>query len=901
MNDRRDIFSSRYKMLVGFILLLMALLGLRLFVVTILQHDKWTAKAQDQSTKSVYTSAPRGNIYDRNGKIIAENRQMFSLTFSVADRTTEEINASAQKAVALLEKNGDAYTDDFPIKIRKDGSMYYTYDQSIEKWLKNEGLKAGLSADQAFAALRARYSIPASATRYQAKTLLTDTYNVSVPITVKTMTYEYDAQKKNFLSKWGVFSDKEIASGISASQAFRKLRKNYKIPASMSDAQAEKILFVRNKLASNGFQQYSAVTLATDVGKKTIAQVEEGAIDGLKISSQYRRCYPNGAVASHIIGYMGNISESDSKHYVEDLGYASTDLIGQAGVEAALEKSLHGTAGVETIQVNSSGQKVRTISKTNPKQGEDAKLTIDLRLQKDAEKALAQGIAKAGGKCRSGAVVAMDVKTGQVLALASYPDYDPNIFTAGITEKAWKSVQAKNTRDAIAPAPLYNNATMASVAPGSTFKPITAVTALELGLDPNRYITDRQFIQVGGHKWGTSLYNEGGGSFGNENLEIGMGHSSNYYFDCIGTGKDWGTGASLGYTIKISDLMNTASEFGLGHKTGIEIGETVNPLPSKKRKVAGFTQSCWAYLYNNAHKFFPASVVDHYDDLKEQCDTISSWVSEDPSYDTILKNLGKTKVKASYRAEVAAAVKYDYCAQAKWTVADQLNLSIGQGDNTYTPIQLVTYLSALGNKGKYHQATLVLTKGKEASSARTIKLKSTTIPSVIKGMKRVAKAGTLASFFGDYKYPVAGKTGTAENQGTPQPASEEKYVKEHLSAFNAAAGTSVTWDQVDKMITKLMRTSPVEYPSREDTVDRALRKCSKYKITSSMIDKYKGSYDYYAWTMTMAPADNPRVAVVTLLIQGGLSSNAAPVNKAVLNSYFKYYGKSSKKSAKKTK
>lgn len=891
-NRPRDTFSNRYYVLVIFIAFLMALLALRLFVVTVVEHEKWSRKATDQSTKMIYTSAPRGDILDRNGKVIATTRQMFTVTFNSSSLDTKQINDASRKVLNLLEQNGDTYKDDFPIRIRKDGSMYYTYDVNKEKWLKSEGFHTDFSPSQTFLAMRRRYGIPDSMSRYDAYDKLTDVYKVNVPISVKNMHYTYDQQRTNFISKWGVFTDDEVKKGVSAEKCFRALRKQYKVSKSLSDREARKIFVVRNKVVDTG-QRYTPVTLAKDVSKKTIAMVEESGIDGVSVSSQYRRYYPFKSSAAHILGYMGAISDSQSDYYVKKRNYNSDDLIGQEGIESRYEKQLHGTPGVQKIQVNSSGSYVRTISRTKSKKGKNVKLTIDMDLQQAAEKALASGIAHAGGNCQSGAVICMDVKTGQILAMASNPSYDPNIFSDGITTKAWKSVQSENPRDVIAPAPLYNNATMASVAPGSTFKPITAMTALQCGLNPNTMIHDNSYIEIGGHKWATSAYNEGGGSYGDENLELGIGHSSNYYFYCIGTGKNWGTGASLGYKIGVNDIVHTASEFGLGHATGVELRETVSPLPSKKRKMESYVTACWQYLYQNAHKFFPSSVADDYNKLSGELDTISAYVRTDPSYDQIVEDLKKTDMKASRIPSVATAIKYNYCIQAKWSTGDQFNLSIGQGDNSYTPLQLATYISALGNGGKYTHASVVKQVGDrvidKTKSARTIDLKKNTVPDVLKGMRKVCTGGTLQSFFGSYKVPVAGKTGTAQNQGIRQPKSEVKYIRSNLGSLNSRAHSSVTWSQVEKNMTYLMRKYPTRYSSKDDAADAAVMRASNYRITQTMIDSGKGSYDYYAWTETLAPYNNPRIAVVTLLIQGGFSSNAAPVNKSVISSYYKLY------------
>lgn len=897
MNKNIKLFNSRYQQIVGIIFVLMAVLAIRLFVVTVLQHDRWSAEASDQNTKTIQTSAPRGNIYDRNGNALALNKQVFTVNFNASALSTEEINSSSLKLINILIKNGDKYTDNFPIKITDSGTYYYTYKQEIKKWLKKQGFEEDLTAKEAFTQLCLKYNVDYSDAnpeqRYDAMETLQTKYNLDPPISVKSMTYTYDNELEAFLTKFG-FEKEEIKKGVSAKACFKTLRKDYEIDKSLSDREARKIFIVRNEIATNGFTRYIPIKVASDISKKTIAYIEESGIPGLEISSETKRYYPNKNTASHIIGYMGAISESESKDYV-DKGYSASDLIGKDGIEAALEEKLHGTPGMRKIKVNSSGEYVETLEETEAEKGSDVYLTIDLDLQKTAEQSLKNAIARASNS-QSGAVVALDVETGDVLAMASYPDYNPNIFANGISNKAWESVQPENQRDYLAPRPLMNNATGTSIAPGSTFKPITAVAALECGLDPNRYITDRGFIKYGDREYACSAWNDYGGTHGAETLELGIGNSCNYYFFCIATGKDWGTGASLGYQTDISaeKILDTARQFGLADETGIEIGEATRPLASAKTKLEGYEASVENYLYINAHKIFPAAVVDDYEKLKKNMETISSWTGENPEYEEVIERLKKqTDVKKDQIESVAARIKFDYFIQAEWTTGDQFNLSIGQGENAYTPLQMARYVATLGNNGVRNQVSVVAGVEGEGSTkkdkGKTLNLKDGTLNEVIKGMKWVCSSGTLSGVFGNFPIEVAGKTGTAEYQAIKQPASEVKYVKDRLGTLNAAAGTSVTWAKVKKTMEKMMEDEPERYETEDETIDDAVIKASNYRITQGMIDNGKGGYDYNAWTIAMAPADNPKIAVAVLLIQGGYSSNAAPVAKDIIADYLNVY------------
>ena len=889
---KKDIrfFDSRYRLIIGLIVILMVILAVRLFVVTVIQHDRWTGEASEQNTKTIMTSAPRGNIYDRNGELLAGNRQTFNVMFTASSLSTEEINESALTAVNMLLENGDECIDDFAIVIDDEGKFSYTYDSDEKEWLKENGYSTDTTASQVFSMVCAEYNIDDS-DRYEAMNTLQEKYGVSLPITVRTMEYSYQTQKRNFWSKFG-FSQSQIDEGMTAEECFHQLRKKYKVDEDLSDEEARKIFIIRDKVASNGYTRYMPITVAKDVSTESVIYFEESALAGVSVTSGTERIYPEDSTACHIIGYMGAISEGEAANYTSEDGYMSTDLIGKDGIEAAYESVLHGIPGVKTIRVNSAGEYVETISETKAEKGSDVYLTIDLDLQKAAEKSLEKAI-KGSAHSGSGAAVAVDVKTGEVLAMASYPWFDLNMFADGISNSEWESVQADNPRDALSPAPLYNNATMTSVSPGSTFKPITALTALKCGLDPDRVIVDQGRIEYGGRTFGCSAWNSGGGTHGSENLEWGIGNSCNYYFYCIATNKDWGTGSSLGYTeeIDVDKMLETASLFGLGEASGIEIYETVRPIATAETKMENYRYGAWNAVYDNASTYFPEEVTDDYDRLSENITTIVDYIYDNPEYSELIELIKEnTEVKDSQVENVASMVKFDYFNQAEWTTGDVFNTSIGQGLNAYTPVQMARYIATLGNKGIRNELNLVYSvddEKKEKSDPVDIGIPEEDWEAVLKGMKRVTTSGTLAGVYGSsYPIYVAAKTGTAENQGIKQPADEVEYIKEHLESFNKSAKTDVTWEEVEDKIRELMLDEPQKYSTENDTVDQALIEVSDYKISQSMINSEKDTYDYFSWTVVLAPAEDPEIAVVVMLVEGGWSTTAAPVTKDILNAYF---------------
>ena len=911
----KKILQSRYYQLLVFVAVLMLALCIRLFVLTVIQEDRWAEAAVNQNTKEVVTSAPRGEILDRYGRVLATNKQIFTVTFNVSGLKTDDINKSAYVLVKLLEKNGDEYVDNFPIVITASGKFRYTYDQNKTKWLKSIGLSSDATAEEAFNKLRADYEIDPELDRHEAIKVLQETYGVWPPISVRSMTFTYDSRKKAFLEKYGLETD------LSAEEAFNALREKYSLDKPLydgekvlSDKQVRKIFCIREEIKNIGYNKYRSSTIASDVSDETVAYVEEmgSMLPGVEIASETVRVYPEGSLLSHVLGYMGSISDGQYDEYVNNRGYNADDLIGKEGIEASMESTLKGTDGVKTILVNSGGDYIETLGETEPVAGKNVYLTIDADLQKVAEDALERAIkATASGsvfeskygnmklmkyeKCASGAAVALDVETGDVLAMASYPDYDPNIFAEGISTKAWASVQSTNPRDSLAPTPLYNNATRTSVQPGSTFKPVTAVAALQAGLDPDRRIYDKGYIKMGGRTFGCSLWNNYRGSHGYETLVTGIQNSCNFYFYCIATGKDWNNMSSLGYKeeMSVEKIMKVASEFGLGEKTGIELYETVTPLASKERKLQSMKQALWSHLYYNSEKYWPSSTINDDEKLREEISTITSWTEENPDRATIIKRIQEqTTVKKSKVETITDVCKYSYFNQAEWTTGDEFNIAIGQGDNAYTPLQMANYVATLGNDGKRNQVSII--KGIEGEGlnkkekAYQIDVEKSDLDKVLEGMRLVAKRGTLASCFSRFPIDVAGKTGTAERSGYINPKDEVAYVKEHLSSI----APGVSWSDVQKTMTRMMKEDPQKYPTENDAVDEALITASGKKVSYSDINKYKDTYDHFAWTITLAPADNPKIAVVVLLIQGGTSYNAAPVAREIIGEYLGVYSES---------
>lgn len=890
MNEKLKKIDSRYRNIVAIIVMLMLLLSGRLFVLTIIQHEKWSSAENTQNTKTIYTPAPRGNIYDRDGNLLAGNRQIFAAVFNPSNLTTEEINNSSLLLINKLMENKEEFIDDFPVLIDEGGNFTYSYKNEQSEWLKTHNFSPAATAEDVFNKYRTTYSIDPKADRYEANKTLKERYNIYLPINIKRMKFTFESDLENFLLRFG-FSKNDISKGIDPKECFKDLRESYYVDETLSDTEARKIFVVRNKISEQNFQRYLPITIAVDISDKSVIYFEEQNLAGVTVSPQTERYYPNGKTACHIIGYLGSISEGESDYYIKERKYLTTDLVGKDGIESAMEESLHGTAGVKTIMINSNGEYVSTLNENEGKKGNDVYLTIQLKLQQAVEKALEKAV-NGTENARSGAAVVLDVKTADVLAMASYPDFDINSFADGISAKEWAAVQPENPRAAFSPAPLFNNATRAAVSPGSTFKPLTALTALSCGLNPYLKIQDKGFIKIGSSVFGCYTWNNYKATDGFEDLEYGMGYSCNYYFACIATNWDYINKTSLGYhkSISIDDIIAKAHDYGLDQPTGIEIGETVRPAVSKEKKTEAYKQSLSYALYEKARIYFPPEIYNDRDKLSKNISTIVGWIYENPEFNDLIELIRtKTDVLEDQAEACANMVKFDYFNFTKWTEFDVFNVSIGQGDNAYTPIQVANYIATIGNNGIRNNVNLVYGVEGKGKTVKPEPFDTNTpkedIEAVKTGMRRVCLIDKLGATLGTLPYNVIGKTGTAQYQAIKQPESEVEYLKSHLSEINSYAGTSVTWEQVQEKAKEIIKKAD-EYLTEENVIDDALIEASDYHITMTVINRYKETYDDFAWIVTLAPKDDPQVCVVLMLPEGGLASEVGEPVADIYKAYF---------------
>ncbi|MEO5694173.1 MAG: penicillin-binding protein 2 [Usitatibacter sp.] len=319
-------------------------------------------------------------------------------------------------------------------------------------------------------------------------------------------------------------------------------------------------------------KNFESLPIRTRLTEEEVARfaVNRYRFPGFEIKARLFRSYPQGEIASHAIGYIGRINEADVKRIeAADLttNYKGTDHIGKLGIEGAYEKELHGLTGTEQVEIDAGGRAIRSLARSEPISGNNLVVTLDLELQK---------IAEAAFQDYRGALVAIDPKTGEILALVSKPGYDPNLFVDGIDPQNWDALN--NSPDK----PLNNRALRGQYPPGSTIKPFMGLAALEYKKrTPEFAISDPGFYSLSGVAHRYRDHKKDGHGLVNLNKAIVV--SCDTYF--------YGLATELG----IDSIHRFLDQYGFGKPTGIDIeGELSGLNPSQEWKQRRFKQKWYA-------------------------------------------------------------------------------------------------------------------------------------------------------------------------------------------------------------------------------------------------------------------------------------------------------------------
>jgi penicillin-binding protein 2 len=313
-------------------------------------------------------------------------------------------------------------------------------------------------------------------------------------------------------------------------------------------------------------KNFESMPLRTRLSDEEVARfaVNRYRFPGVEIKARLFRQYPYGEVASHVIGYIGRINDHDVERIAEwdDVAnYKGSDYIGKVGLELSYERELHGTTGVEQVEVDAAGRAVRTLSRSPPTSGNNLRLSIDIKLQEIAEAAFGD---------RRGALVAIEPATGDILAFVSKPGFDPNLFVEGIDSANWAALNDSPDK------PLLNRPLRGAYPPGSTIKPFLALAALTSGKrTPQQSINDPGFYQLPGSSY--RFRDDKPGGHGSVDMYKSIVVSCDTYYYTLAGETD------------IDDTARFLSQLGFGRKTGVDIeGELTGVLPSREWKRTRF-------------------------------------------------------------------------------------------------------------------------------------------------------------------------------------------------------------------------------------------------------------------------------------------------------------------------
>ena len=500
-------FKSRFWIIVILILLLFSLVVIRLINIQVVQGEYYRNESEKRLSKSVPVKAPRGEIFDRNMTPLIKNKMGFAIELHKIDATQSETNQVLLRLIRLAEEKGFAYSHSLPIT---PAPFAFDFPSSDEE-------------------------------EVQAKA-----------------------------AEW--ISSKELGEVcVTAEDVINKYREKYGISnGEYGDDEAYKLIGVLCEMENRMFSYNAPFTFANDIEMDVVSIIKENQADyrGVDIVVDSTREYAQGTLGAHLLGRVDVIYREEYNE-LKDQGYGMNDVIGKDGLEKVLEPYLKGKDGTSSVEYSIDGRLVRVIDSKPAESGNYAVLTLDADLQAAAEQALADGIAKTraagaraakrqGADCDSGALVALDVNTGEVLAMASYPSYDPAKFTEEY------NANMKNPAN-----PMLNRTISGAYEPGSTFKMVTAIAGMQEGVvGPKEVIRDEGIYKYYAPSYTPAchIWTSSHTTHGNVTVSSALRESCNYFF------------YEVGRRVTIEKLNMYAKKFGLGQKTGIELAGEVSGI-----------------------------------------------------------------------------------------------------------------------------------------------------------------------------------------------------------------------------------------------------------------------------------------------------------------------------------
>ncbi|MCI9303308.1 MAG: penicillin-binding protein [Clostridium sp.] len=916
---KKDKENSRYSVLYIIMFIMMGTIIVKLLYLQVYKYDDYKERADVSSTKFISEEAPRGNIYDSEGNVIATNKQTYTLTYMETEDSTKEFYKTMDKIFKILENNGEIFQDDLALKVDDNGNIYFDFKTDNEsnrrnleiRFKRDRGLNEDIEKDK-FKNKQGDY------TDEEIKEVNDALMEISAEDTFYYLVKSYDLYKlllpENYTSEEATELAKKYKNSTGR-EILDDLLKVYPIQ------QLRRYIVIKDAIKMGSFSGYSNITIASNINRDTafIVYQQLNDLPGINVSLKPVRYYPYGRLASSVVGYVSSISSSQKESY-ELRGYdTSTDLIGVSGIESSFEEQLKGTKGGTTVKVNSQGRTTEELFKLESYPGNNVHLTIDKNIQYAAEEGLKDQILKLQGQgltsATRGAVVAIEVNTGRVLAMASYPNFDPNDFAIPSelsTEKYNKYFNpnyelfgtqhiqksgAKGSLDELFPIneygvrednydlyprSMFNYATQGLVPPGSTFKPLTSVAGLSDGaITENDTVND---VGVWSNEYTGNQVLENFQKIGNGITDVrkALEVSSNYFFYETAIRLYVKNGADIN---ALNSIANYAWRFGLGAEqgkaasTGIQIyenfGQTYNFVSWRRTLASNAKYSLVPALEEGVYygyTFVPFDISDvstDPDELKELKTSLKNNVKE-----TLLK-VG-TKEQISSQDEYAESI-----------------------------IDTVKSIMKISDKYKENVANYEAANNKKVdidSQAKTVAnaiayFTITNQTSEIKSPINLVQDAIGQSMNAFTPLQMANYVATLANGGTRYKVSIVDKVTsptgEIIQEFNPEVIESNPIDanilNVIKDGMRRVNTSPANSTNHALFANFPIAVCGK---TGTADFGTSEQYDFqgrkaYANYISFAPMDNPQIAIFSTIYDGNRGANSAYIHKGIYEAFFK--------------
>lgn len=610
---------NRFTGLIIVMALIFSLLINQMFQLQIISGDVYAERANTEFIRNITKAAPRGEIVDKNGVVLATSVQSYSLIYVDTKDSRKVIYTTMDKVIELLKASGQEVSDAFSLKIDPYRFEFNSEDASYIRtnelrWKKDRGIN-----DFIFKEILSKETGKSRISELNEAE--SDRLDELILAFTPEETYYYLMKHYDMYEALNPSAEEKTAmKKLSGKEIYELLIKEF------SPERIRAYLTMRDSITMESYQGSQAVTLVENMSEESAFTFMQllNQLPGISVETKPIRLYPFSSFASHIIGYLNPIP-AGSQDYYSEKGYdVSSDYIGVSGIESAYENILKGSKGVNTVTVDKSGRTLSELFELEAYPGSTLKLSIDADLQNAAEQSLGaiiKDLSTANTKhfisgewsnstnATRGAVIALDIKTGKVLALASNPSYDPNIFAVpgrltpamykeyfnpdyeafakefirkmglSITPEELFRFNSDGTvsdNNDIYAKPFFNYATQGLAPSGSTFKVITGLAGLEEGvIAPSTIIQDRG-IYTNPNLGDYTVRNDGKRSYGSVDLAKAIAKSSNIYF------------VDVGYRLYskngLDALAKWAWDLGLGQDpseekhstTGIEISENIN-------------------------------------------------------------------------------------------------------------------------------------------------------------------------------------------------------------------------------------------------------------------------------------------------------------------------------------